>query len=767
MKRVIKKIMGFSVGPIIGYLIGLLLIPITTRLLDPSQFGLSNMFNITYNILTLIILVGLDQAYMRFYNEEDSNKTFFTCVVTSLIVSLIIMILLITFKKELALLLFNNASITTPIIALAFLNPLFILEKFLLLTIRMQEKALQYSVWNIVTKLCNFIITLLFLILYKKTFESIVYATLISQAITSILMIIIYLPQFDFTKFKFDKKIYGKILKFGIPLLFSTLIGWGLNSIDSIFLRFYSDFEQLGYYSLAMKIANAAIIFQTIFTTYWAAIAFKWHANKKHHKYYELVTNLVTYGMACIMILILMCKVLIPIIVGNEYMTSIYIFPFLLFYPIFYTISETITVGIAFSNKTYYNIVVSVISVIVNIILNWIFVPTLGAVGAAIATGLSYFAFFVSRMFISRKLWYKFPIKNLMITSLLLILYALLNTFYNNLIIIFFVGILLILVLTVICISNITNLMKDPNKIKVGIITYDTQKNQITEMFQLPHFEVTRLEEIKGNAFQKLFIFTRNILDKDFIYFGYGMPFFSPKLILCKIFQKKVIMHWIGTDVLNIEKSKFNSINQKMVNMNLVCSPILQKELQNYKIEAQLVPIVPHDMNFALSKVPEEHAALFYLPTDKEEFYGIQYLEILADKFKNINFYVVGNEKKQFKNSNIKNLGKISPAEMEKLYDKISVLVRIPKHDGLSIMLLEALMRGKYVLYCYEFPFAYKAITEEEVLEKFSKIVSEKPSENKGSRDYILKNYNMQKIKEDLYQMLKEAKLVKEIIKND
>lgn len=40
--------------------------------------------------------------------------------------------------------------------------------------------------------------------------------------------------------------------------------------------------------------------------------------------------------------------------------------PFLLFFPIMYTVSETITLGIPFSRETYYNIIVSIIFACIN-----------------------------------------------------------------------------------------------------------------------------------------------------------------------------------------------------------------------------------------------------------------------------------------------------------------------------------------------------------------------------------------------------------------
>lgn len=81
-------------------------------------------------------------------------------------------------------------------------------------------------------------------------------------------------------------------------------------------------------------------------------------------------------------------------------------------YPVMYTMSETTAVGIGFSRKTYYSIVVSAAACIVNIVCNFIFIPIWGGTGAAFATGISFIIFFWVRTLISRKVWWKFRLVN-------------------------------------------------------------------------------------------------------------------------------------------------------------------------------------------------------------------------------------------------------------------------------------------------------------------------------------------------------------------
>ena len=78
----------------------------------------------------------------------------------------------------------------------------------------------------------------------------------------------------------------------------------------------------------------------------------------------------------------------------------------------------------------------------------------------------------------------------------------------------------------------------------------------------------------------------------------------------------------------------------------------------------------------------------------------------------------------------------------------------MPKHDGLSLMLLEALIKGKEIIYSYKFPYTQYAASKEEVSDKINEIIQKQPEFNKLGHQYVLKNYNINDIKENLKKIL-------------
>ena len=112
----------------------------------------------------------------------------------------------------------------------------------------------------------------------------------------------------------------------------------------------------------------------------------------------------------------------------ESYQGALTVFPFLLLYPIMYTISEVTVMGIYFKEKTIYTLLITAVAAGANVALNWVLIPRFGAVGAAAATGLSYVVFFWCRTLVSRRLWFDFPLGNYLLVTAIALAASAVNT---------------------------------------------------------------------------------------------------------------------------------------------------------------------------------------------------------------------------------------------------------------------------------------------------------------------------------------------------
>ncbi len=428
-----SSLLKFAIGPLGAALISFITVPVTTWLVDPEQYGLTTMFTLLQTLITSFIYLGLDQAYVREYNNKkySKSKLLLNSSLLPLLISGVAIVILILFMESISIYLFSEVNYLLMNCLMIWI-PFVVIERFLLLNIRMQEKGMQYSLYNILMRIFIMILTFGLLLCYQRTYTSIVLGTMISQIISCIILMIISRRQFDFKNDNIDLTLIKNMLKFGLPILPSVIIVWVLNSSDRLVLNQYSTINEIGIYFAAMKLVTALNMIQSIFATFWVPMAYRWHEENVEKEQFEKVSYGLGIFMGMIFIGVLLCKKIMIMILSPEYSEAQYILPFLLFSPIMYTMSETTTLGIAFSRKTHFNIWVSLIAAIVNLSINFALVPYIGGIGAAMGTGIAYIAFFWARTLISRRYWYKFDLKFYFINMIILLVAAATNVIVRN-----------------------------------------------------------------------------------------------------------------------------------------------------------------------------------------------------------------------------------------------------------------------------------------------------------------------------------------------
>lgn len=190
--------------------------------------------------------------------------------------------------------------------------------------------------------------------------------------------------------------------------------------------------------------------------------------------------------------------------------------------------------------------------------------------------------------------------------------------------------------------------------------------------------------------------------------------------------NKRAILHWIGSDVLLAEKRK---LHEKYVDIfyrtiNIAVAPWIKKELEGIDIPVHyVIPLVPPELLYNKPlPLPDKFTVLYYLPSDKPEIYRPDIVELIARKFKDIKVIVVGGGKTP-KLPNIVNLGKIPRNKMREIYKNTTVLVRFTTHDGMPLMVFEALSYGRYVMYNRPVPYVIYVRNEHDILTHLNTLI--------------------------------------------
>lgn len=430
--NLLKKFLSFSIGGYVALIIGFFTTPIVTRMLSPEQYGVSSMYLLVVNILMLLAMLGLDQGFVRyFYEEANENKGLLLkkCLKIPFLMLCIVSAGIFFFKEKISQFIFLEYDFKMVILLIVMLI-FTLLNRYSFLTVRMNQKAKLFSVFQILTQLLNFLFIIMLFKVYGDNYKTIVIGSTLTTIILTILSIFSERKIWSF-KGKSSKIEERELLKYSLPFTITMALTWVFQSSDKVVIKMFSSVEELGLYAAAFKIVALLNIIQTGFTTFWVPVAYeKYTADSENLEFFEKIHSYISLVMFGVALVVLMSKDLIILLLGDKFRVASSIMPCLVLMPIMYTISETTVLGINFKKKTKYHMTISVVVAILNIVGNMILVPKVGAKGAAISTGVVYIAFFTLRTYYSLKeIKFKFNLKRFYTSTIITLSYAIYLTF--------------------------------------------------------------------------------------------------------------------------------------------------------------------------------------------------------------------------------------------------------------------------------------------------------------------------------------------------
>lgn len=200
-----------------------------------------------------------------------------------------------------------------------------------------------------------------------------------------------------------------------------------------------------------------------------------------------------------------------------------------------------------------------------------------------------------------------------------------------------------------------------------------------------------------------------------------GWPTLWNLWIAARLRAVPVVFHWLGSDASSFLLSpRWSRVAGPALNaliaVHLADSPALVSELRTVGIYARAFTVgtVPFD-GVEIAPLAEKPCALAMLRPDKFEFYGGNKVLTMARAAPDINWLIVAHDGTGLPHlPNVEYLGNVE--EMEPVYRRATVLVRLTAHDGIAQMAVEALARGRHVVWSYPMAHCRLARTAEAAL---------------------------------------------------
>ena len=198
---------------------------------------------------------------------------------------------------------------------------------------------------------------------------------------------------------KISKPLMGEMLRFSLPLI-PTTVFWWITGVSDRYLvaRMRSDAEN-GLYAAAYKIPTLLTYMVSVFNEAWRLSAVK--ESDDEGECAAFFSKVFRYYVAIVFVggafLIAFAKVCSIILFADSYYEAWLYVPILVAATVFTSFDSFLATAYFTKKKTMVSFYTSMAGAMLNIVLNLIWIPAWGAVGASVATLISYFAVFVLR----------------------------------------------------------------------------------------------------------------------------------------------------------------------------------------------------------------------------------------------------------------------------------------------------------------------------------------------------------------------------------
>jgi O-antigen/teichoic acid export membrane protein len=368
------------------------------RYFGPEKFGFISITVTTATILASFSNFGADGIVVKelVTRPKLESKIFGTIYFSRFFICIALYVLLILYY------LFINKYKGEEFIILLLISSTLLFNFSDSLDLWFQYKMINHK--TILSKMFILIIITIIRFIMLKNNVSLLFFSIsyfIESILTMLAMHFIFFINYTKIKFKLVYKILKSVLYQSWPNLISGIMVVVYTRIDQIMINLLLTKKDLGLFSASVPFSTAIYFLPMAIATIFSPIISKY---KKENilKYESIFKSLYAYSWLLLIPFCLTIYLMAPYIIntffGIEYQNSVSVLRVLIFSCIPVSLGIFQGIWIVNEKRNKLNLYKSIIGAISNTILNFIFIPIFGILGAAIAT---LFSQFMASMFIN------------------------------------------------------------------------------------------------------------------------------------------------------------------------------------------------------------------------------------------------------------------------------------------------------------------------------------------------------------------------------
>lgn len=388
MPLVTKAAAVYLLGMILQRALGFITTPIFTRYMSVEEYGAAAVYYTTEQMLGIIAMFCLGAGWMDvgFQDYKKQRHEFvFSMLVLSNVITVITgigLLILYSFVKE-------YLRVEPSLLIIMFIN--FLLSPAMLFWLREERFAYHYkwpaifSIGSAIISTIVVVITLLFLP-FNRLYERILGAMIP----LFVFYIGFYLYLAKRSRYNIIFSFWRPAIMFNLPLIPHYLSSYFLGGSDRLMIAALVGEKEAGFYSLSYTVATLVMMVWTAVNSSLVPFVINCYSEKNYSKISNVVLPIITlFGLLCMFIALLAPEV-VKILATDDFLEAVYIVPPVICGVFFSVLYYLFTNVLYFMKKPQYVMIASISTGILNIGLNYIFIPIFGYIAAGYTTLICY-----------------------------------------------------------------------------------------------------------------------------------------------------------------------------------------------------------------------------------------------------------------------------------------------------------------------------------------------------------------------------------------
>jgi len=383
-------------GTVISMFFGFISRMIIVRYFTVSEFGLYSLTLTVINIVLVLVSLGFYDGVSReiaFYKEKEPSKVneIASTSIFIIFLSSITFFILTFFGSDAIAQLLNQEELSTFIKIMAFVIPFSAMNGLIISFSRGFGRVKEQVYFGNIFSPILWLIFITLLAVLSLPFMSVFYAYLLVQILLS-LVLFFYIYRLNLFEIKFPPnfKLGKELISFSLPLLITSILGFIMNWTDTLMLGYYKSAALVGLYNAAAPLARLISIFLGSIGFLYIPIASQLYAKgkiKEMGRNYQILTKWIfLLTLPIFSIMFLFPEAVISFIYGSKYVAASQVLRILASTAMFHIFLGLNGMSLVILKESKFIVFASLISAILNVVLNIMLIPPYGIFGAAIAS---------------------------------------------------------------------------------------------------------------------------------------------------------------------------------------------------------------------------------------------------------------------------------------------------------------------------------------------------------------------------------------------